>query len=193
MDRDGRLARDCRGSRRRPDLRRPSLAGRSNEDSSRAGLCVRARAAAALSAGPYFTKGWLWGAAGHVSRSGNRCCTGCVRKERLRSNPRHRTAIFRTAVASAHETIPIQIQNPATPGAWAGGALPPRPPEIYRLRPIPEREQKRGAQGAPPPVLALSRRSGRVSASPYPPPRRGPLYLTPRSKNRRITSSARRP
>jgi len=87
--------------------------------------------------------------------------------------PAHTGPRYPTEVAAGPDTTnDTRPRNPQG-GGWV--ALPPRPPEIYRLVPSSERQQigastETGRREAsrlrswPP-----SRRSGRISASPYPP------------------------
>jgi hypothetical protein len=83
-------------------------------------------------------------------------CHSSASKERLRSNPHttdrdsHRCCrLSRDTPGSERHTVPTHA------GGGGQGALPPRPPEIYRRRAnLGEQKQKRDAQGIPSPILA---------------------------------------
>ena len=103
-----------------------------------------------------------WGAAGYVNDQASGSASGPYEK-----NVCDRTRLHRTAMPAGADRPDTTHDNHFLRNAGSGGrgALPPRPPEIYRIAPIPERHrQKRDA--ARHPVSGLGSWHGARVASP---------------------------
>ena len=119
------------------------------------------------------TKGWVWGAAGHGPGQTVPSVTAPCHKNDCDRTRISRTAIHTAAAGRADKTTNEPHPVPTPPGGGGRGALPPRPPEIYREGASLGEQNRNGTPWEASRLRSwlLSRRSGRVSASPCPPPR----------------------
>ncbi len=116
-------------------------------------------------------------------------CHSSVRQRTTANEPANNGPRFRAHCCLTRHT-PRTTSAPRHIRGGGRGALPPRPPEIYRPCAKLGEKSRNGTHSASRlRSRPLSRRSGRVSASPCPPLRDSAFYLR---SNRRTTRGARR-
>ena len=116
-----------------------------------------------------FTKGWLGVQPGpriFLLSSGR---IGIPDEKNDCERTRKQWTVISKPSSPADQRQPCQSHGSGKSEDWVGGLCPPDPPRFTALFQA-RRANKNGTPcGIPSPILAPSRRSGRVSASPYPP------------------------
>jgi hypothetical protein len=123
-----------------------------------------------------FTKGWVGVQPGPRISLPN-CRVGIPGEKNDCERTRKQWTAIQTDAADCQTQTTQEISRTKSPAlARAGGLCPPDPPRFIAFAPIPESKNRNGTRTAPRlRCWLLARRSGRVSAWPYPPVRSFPF------------------